>query len=482
MKTILQLTRDISVNLINLDYSLSTSIETLESNSLIIRSETRRITRNGSILSIGIVAFFILTSLFLLLYLTTGMNRGIMKIHKGLDYMKDGHLNRSVLINTKDELMQLSTSMESFRNALLNTINKIKKGSVENVLIKNELDEAIDQISNSTGLLNKNVENINSQIQTLNNHLSDADKQFSTINSNTAELNEVIQKQIRIIETADSSIIEMSDSADFIKQVAETQTISSENLIQTARIGGESLGTTRAIMSEVYDSIGIIEKVAETIKGIASQTNLLAMNAAIEAAHAGEYGKGFSVVADEIRQLAEISAENTNQITSALDKIIERIEKSQKSGQNTQQAFESINREILESNQSFHEIHRKITDFSRINKQIRKDMEELNTVSLRVLDNSDIIAVSTGETSSSMNQINTISSSVLEKIVLFTREFSQIDYQMKKMTRLTRRIHKATILLNDHINWFKTSRQKNITSSEEPSISPLSPLCQIPEQ
>jgi methyl-accepting chemotaxis protein len=82
------------------------------------------------------------------------------------------------------------------------------------------------------------------------------------------------------------------------------------------------------------------------INGIASQTNLLAMNAAIEAAHAGEYGKGFSVVADEIRKLAEASAANSKAIKTNLAAIIAGIKNANEASARSSESFATVQREI----------------------------------------------------------------------------------------------------------------------------------------
>ena len=454
--------RDLSVTVINLSFNLTTSIETLDRNSSIILEETDRILKFGYTLSIAVVVVFILVGFLFLLLSITGMNKRITRVHNGIELMKEGFLNRPVSLKSNDEIQFLNDTIDKFRGSLMGIIKRLKKVSGNNVAIKNELEETVVLINGITDTFINSVMDMNREIKTLHTHLMDSDKQFSIINSNINELNDIIRNQNIIVGTASEAVITMTESADILKDEAGKQDRSTRDLQESVRISEESLSSTRSVISEVYESIGVIRGIAETIKKIASQTNLLAMNAAIEAAHAGDYGKGFSVVADEIRQLAEISSSNTNQITDALGTIIEKIEQSDEAGTRTFEAFQQIHNEISQSSRSYSRIHKGIMDFAAGSTSMNMTVKQLNDVSSQVKFNSDRIAGSADQTSRSIEEIKNISSGILDKVKALSEEFKQIDRQAKRMKQLAVRINSSTNLLNSNINWFKTSEVKKL--------------------
>ncbi len=467
IETLSNLSRELSVTAINLSFNLTTSIETLDRNSSIIMEETGRILKLGYTVSIAVVVIFILVGFLFLLLSITGMNKRISRVHNGIELMKEGFLNKPVNLKSNDEIQFLNDTIDQFRGSLLGIIKRLKKVSGNNMTIKIELEETVVLINGITDSFIDSVMNMNREIKALHTHLMDSDRQFSIINSNIRELNEIIGNQNSIVGKASEAVLTMTQSADVMKQEAGLQDRSSRDLQESVRISEESLSSTRSVISEVYESIGVIRGIAETIKKIAYQTNLLAMNAAIEAAHAGDYGKGFSVVADEIRQLAEISSSNTNQITDALGTIIDKIEQSDEAGTRTFEAFQKIHNEISRSSLSYSRIHRGIMDFAAGSTSMNDTVRQLNDVSSQVKFNSDRIAGSAAQTSQSIEEVKNISSGILNMVKALSEEFKLIDRQAKRMKQLAVRINSSTNLLNSNINWFKTAAEKEIPVIED---------------
>jgi methyl-accepting chemotaxis protein len=161
-----------------------------------------------------------------------------------------------------------------------------------------------------------------------------------------------------------------------------------EELIEASEIGRSGLQEVAADIQEIArESEGLLE-INAVMENIASQTNLLSMNAAIEAAHAGEAGKGFAVVADEIRKLAENSGEQSKTISTVLKKIKDAIDKITHSTESVLNKFEAIDSEVRTVSDQEMNIRNAMEEQGEGSKQILEAVEKLNDLTQKVKDGS----------------------------------------------------------------------------------------------
>jgi len=161
--------------------------------------------------------------------------------------------------------------------------------------------------------------------------------------SNTDELNRLLQKHI---SHASSLIEEMIASIKYTSEISIEQQESVKGLIEIAEQGKESMNKTIMSIQEISQSVEGISSAIKIIASIASNTNLLSMNAAIEAAHAGDAGRGFAVVAGEIRRLSETTRENSISISRTLKNIVNGISDTSKQSGETSDHIAQIFKEI----------------------------------------------------------------------------------------------------------------------------------------
>lgn len=240
------------------------------------------------------------------------INKVIQQLVESMKQMATGNLNfRMRKINRTDELGVLAESINTMQNSLKDTIKSIIY-ETENVY------KAVDISNNSILELNGNIKNISNTVEQMSVGVEETA-------SSTEELNFIskqIESSIGVIVTKTQ---EGTVSANEISNKASELKRSSENLHKEANETHINIKNSMDIALDKIKEVERIRSLADTILQISSQTNLLALNAAIESARAGDAGKGFSVVAEEIRKLAEDSKKTVNEIQNTVTIIFEAV-------------------------------------------------------------------------------------------------------------------------------------------------------------
>jgi methyl-accepting chemotaxis protein len=166
----------------------------------------------------------------------------------------------------------------------------------------------------------------------------------------------------------------------------------------------------------IAESIGTIKDMATVIKGVAGQTNLLAMNAAIEAAHAGEAGRGFAVVADEIRKLSEKTGASSKEISSTISDVTKRIEEAASTRKATSGAFDAISSRIGDVSRSITEIYSNVAEMQTGGRQILEAMSDLKGRTADLEDRSRDFDSATGRLVEGMDSLHRLSAEVVANI------------------------------------------------------------------
>jgi methyl-accepting chemotaxis protein len=236
----------------------------------------------------------------------------IKQVVEGMKQMANGNLNYTMMkINRKDELGILAESIDNMQVSLRETINEI-------IMETDNVNKAL-QVSNGSILeLNENIEEVSNTVEELSLGVEETASSTEELNAMSTD----IESAIELI--ADKSQ-EGSVSAEKISEKALTLKDSS---VKHHNEANEIRVNIKNSMDVALDKIKEVEKIrvlADTILQISSQTNLLALNAAIESARAGEAGRGFSIVADEIRKLAEDSENTVNEIHSTIQFVFEAV-------------------------------------------------------------------------------------------------------------------------------------------------------------
>jgi methyl-accepting chemotaxis protein len=241
-----------------------------------------------------------------------------------------------------------------------------------------------------------------------------------------------------------------------IGSVTRERLVAAGSLNEHNRRGGENLDRTLEAVRQIHQGINTITEITELIAAVASQTNLLAMNAAIEAAHAGDAGRGFAVVADEIRKLAENTGENSRQISNAVAAIINAIRRSSEIGGETSVIFQAMAGELTTLVGSLQEIESGVAELGVGAGQVMESMNELRSHSLGLRDNAAMMRRETDGVTSVMGKLEEASEAAMAAGSGISRRTVSAAEQQEELARCTGKLSEVAATLERRVGRFKT--------------------------
>ena len=448
-------------NISTLDTAISISLEMLNMQNELITEEIQKIQKQRSLISLILIVSIIGIAIGLALSITFRMSRIIKRIELGIERMKDGDLADRIPVKSKDELGILSDNVNIFTDHLSEIVLRIKGSSDTNKRIKNDLVDFIETATTSTSEMNSNALSIKVQIDSLEGNIASSSEAIKNVISILGTQRNSMSTQNTMVDESSSSITEMIASINNVGEITKKKTNAMKDLVKVASEGSDKLGDTTLKIQQINENVDEIRGTADLIENIASQTNLLAMNAAIEAAHAGESGKGFAVVADEIRKLAEASSVNSKHINGVLKNVITKIQEAVESGDITRSAFEEVNREVSLSTSSFEEVSINMEELLEGGSIILQSMSSLKEISEKVNEGNANLETSINSTNAVMEEVNTISQDVTTKVKDISHSLNLMNGIMDSVNTTTDQISSVSITLEKEIEIFKTGKGFN---------------------
>ncbi|MDR2444831.1 MAG: bacteriohemerythrin [Spirochaetaceae bacterium] len=254
----------------------------------------------------------------------------------------EGNLTKRLELKSKDEIGDLARYFNKMVTKIEELILLIRERALTLRQISDGLSEHMTLTAASIKDINDTVINVNVRVKEQSESVVTSIGAMSLVSENIDSLDEEVVHQAKSVEGSAAAITKMLES---IRMVTDTLIANDGNvkrLIEASGVGRNRLSDVATdIQGIARESEGLLE-INAVMENIASQTNLLSMNAAIEAAHAGELGKGFAVVSDEIRKLSMSSAEQSKTISAVLKKIKSSIDKITLSTSSVLSEFESI--------------------------------------------------------------------------------------------------------------------------------------------
>lgn len=352
----------------------------------------------GAMVGVFLLCFIIV--LFLLIRIVKSIDGAV----ENLDHLAKGALN----LNMKPHLMERTDEVGDMARAIQSLIHSLR--------------EIITNITHSSQALEELSGNFSSSFDTIADSIKNVNVAVDEIaNGATGQASETM--------SANHKVTEMGQALDETAANVETLNNSSQKMKTYNQTAGENLGELREISKKTKDSVILVQnqtnltnqsaqkirEATELITDIASQTNLLSLNASIEAARAGENGKGFAVVADEIRTLSEQSRESAEKIVEIVNNLLENSDTSVRTMNDVADNIQVQNDKLEETSKMFISLDNEISDVASAIEHIRRQtssLDEHKNVVMEIVDSLAAIAeenaASTEQTSASMLELHEI--------------------------------------------------------------------------
>jgi methyl-accepting chemotaxis protein len=365
-------------------------------------AEVAAMTRNTYI-QIAIIALLVIIIAY---FFSKKITNPILKAVAMAKEIANGNLSvEKIKIKSKDEIGDLADALNDMLDSLKNIIQKVMNIAENLSASSEELSASGEEVATAAQQVGESIQQV----------ASGAEEQSAQVEETTSKINELIDQ----ISDVEKMSTEMDEQADNVMGNINDGNQSLNNSIEQIENVKGNANEVAATINNLGDLSNEIGEIVELINDIAAQTNLLALNAAIEAARAGEAGRGFSVVADEIRQLAEESEGATNKIGGLVKEIQNgvgnAVNKMDESGtvvnnsvsaiETTGDAFEKINSAALRLRELIENINQQSGKVSTNSKEVEATVQEIARVSEEAASNSEEVAAASEEQSAATEEI-----------------------------------------------------------------------------
>jgi len=374
-----------------------------------------------SILGAMIITSFILSILIALV--ATKIAKRIIMVRDMTSTLAKKNFSEKMVPEGSAEIRSLMVNLNEMIDQVRNFFEIVKVSAAKAIDSGYLITDSADDTAVATAEINENINKITERFELIEDSVNKVVSAIDDMNNRVSTLVENNSQQTNAIADSNDAVNQVVQTLAQMNQMASERAKNAEEMHTLVADGDGKISTTGDLLRQITEDLDEVNEVVDIINNVAEQTNLLSMNAAIESAHAGEAGKGFSVVAEEIRSLAESTSENATKIANVINSIVQSVHEANDSSTEASAAFAKVSSHADSVVYSLRDIS---TGIEKIDSQMQQ------------------IRVKSEETAVAADKINTYCGELAEKQNSVTTEVKNVDEQLNQTMEAIRMIKSGT--------------------------------------
>lgn len=404
----------------------------------------------------------ILSSLILALtiaFVTGNISKRIVKVRDMTKTLADKDFTVSIKPNGSSEMTSLMENINNMVEEINNFFIIVKTTASKAISSGYSITDSANSTAAATNGIDTSIENITQEFEKISSAVSKAIMTISEMNNHIDTLVTHNSSQVVAIEDSNKSFDEAANTLQYINSMATERCRSAEEMHDFVADGDEKITSTANMLGLITQQLGEIHDVVTIINNVANQTNLLSMNAAIESAHAGEAGRGFSVVAEEIRKLAEETAKNAKKIKTVVNNIVSSVSEANKASADASNAFAKVSLHADQVINSLKEITERINNIGSQMDNIRTKNDETAVAAEKISAFCGELAEKQQSVSADVDYMNNLFLETRKDINQIKKDTGDIVTRIRVVSDTSKESYKNMTDLENILEQFKTNSE-----------------------